>query len=202
MDLSSWEDASLITLIAAHTHGNSAVAPHSSQAIAALYDRYGRLVFSVAYHVTGDDNAAEEITQDVFLRVWNNAVSYDPQIARVNTWLVSITRNRAIDELRRRGARQPSLQLEWLDDLDQTLDQHPSDMQAPVERRLEDEALHNAIAALPIDQRKMVALAFFRGFSHQEIADQLGQPLGTVKSRIRLALQKLRNTLDENNMLE
>lgn len=199
MDLSSWEDASLITLIAARSRDNATFSAHSSQALAALYDRYGRLVFSVAYHVTGDDNAAEEITQDVFLRVWNYAISYDPQIARVSTWLVSITRNRAIDELRRRGTQPASLQLEWLDEIDQTPVQPAFGMAEPVERQIENQALHNAVSALPIDQRKMVTLAFFGGFSHQEIAARLGEPLGTVKSRIRLALQKLRNAVDEKD---
>lgn len=202
MDLSSWEDASLITLIAAHLNDSPTLVQQRSQAIAALYDRYGRLVFTVAYHVTGDDVSAEEITQDVFLRVWNNAASYNPQIARVSTWLVSITRNRAIDELRRRGASQASLQLEWLDDLDHNPAQKHEGVDDSVERKFDNQALREAIADLPIDQRKMVSLAFFRGLSHREIADWLGEPLGTVKSRIRLALLKLRNAVDEKDLLE
>jgi RNA polymerase sigma-70 factor, ECF subfamily len=195
LDFTSLDDASLIELIAARSGNSEAVMQQRSQAVAALYDRFGRLVYTVAYHTVEDPQAAEEITQDVFLRIWNNAGSYHPETARVSTWLVSITRNRAIDELRRRGARPESSQVAWLEEWAENEDQRLEGPEAPVEQALHHQAVRQAVAALPHDQRRILGLAYYHGLSHQQIAEHLGEPLGTVKSRIRLALQKLRKTL-------
>lgn len=182
MDLSSLDDTALIALIAqAH-----------NEALSLLYDRYGRLVFSVALHVVGDSETAEEITQDVFVRVWDGARSYRPELAQVRSWMLSITRHRAIDELRRRGVRPEQYQADWpeADEEDLPSDDRPEDA---VDTRLWQRIVRQAVAALPEDQRRVLGLAFFQGYSHSEIAERLGEPLGTVKSRIRLAMQKLRD---------
>lgn len=168
------------------------VARSNSAALSQLYDRYGRLVFSVAYHMVGDSETAEEITQDVFVRVWDGAATYKADLARVSTWLVGIARHRAIDELRRRGVRAEKDQVPWPEEsqVDLPLLDGP---ESTVEASLQQQTVRHAIATLPEDQQRVLSLAFFKGFSHSEIAERLGEPLGTVKSRIRLAMQKLRD---------
>ena len=190
MELTTLDDAALMLLIA---RSNSA-------ALGQLYDRYGRLVFSVAYHVVGDSETAEEITQDVFVRVWEGAASYRAELAKVSTWLVGITRHRAIDELRRRGVRVEKDQVPWPEESEGSLPvlDGPENR---VEASLQQQAVRRAIAALPQDQQRVLSLAFLKGLSHSEIAESLGEPLGTVKSRIRLAMQKLRDIFTEQGLL-
>jgi RNA polymerase sigma-70 factor (ECF subfamily) len=168
----------------------------NDQALSALYDRYGRLVYSIALNSLGDSSLAEEVTQDVFLRVWQRAVTYDIQQSRVVTWLASIARHRAIDILRQQRVRPESTSLSWADIV-------PND--PPDDQNVEDEAewkarrqrIQQAMAQIPEEQRLALGLSYFRAMSHQEIADQLGIPLGTIKTRIRLGLQKLRQILEE-----
>jgi RNA polymerase sigma-70 factor (ECF subfamily) len=172
-----------------------------------LYDRYGRLVFTVAVHIVGDAQTAEEITQDVFVRVWEGAASYRSDLAKVNSWLISITRHRSIDELRRRGSRPEKDALDWPDDSGMEngdLDGIPvmGDPAQQVEVLIQQRRVRQAVAGLAPDQRRALNLAFFKGLSHQEIAEILGEPLGTVKSRIRLAMNKLRNVLAEAGRLQ
>lgn len=163
-------------------------------ALAALYDRYGRLVYSLAMNILDDPAAAEETTQDVFIQIWDKAGSYDSQQGKVFSWLIRVARNRAIDVLRRRNARPEGHQVIWEDSLPLAKTGDP-----PVENLLEisEQKLHirQAIAHLPQEQREALALAFFYGYTHQEIAAVFGEPLGTVKTRIRLAMQKLRQEL-------
>lgn len=190
MDLTTVDDAALILLIA---RSNSA-------ALSQLYDRYGRLVYSVACQTVGDAEAAEEITQDVFVRVWDGAATYRAELAKVSTWLVGITRHRAIDELRRRGVRPEKQAVPWPEEQEEGL---PA-LEGPentVESRLQQQTVRQAVAALPEDQRRVLGLAFFSGYSHSEIAERLGEPLGTVKSRIRLAMQKLRDIFIEQGLI-
>lgn len=190
MDFSSLDDTALIGLIAgAH-----------SEALSILYDRYGRLVFTIAINVVGDVETAEEITQDVFVRVWEGAGSYRAEMAKVSSWMISIARHRAIDELRRRGTRPEKDSSPWPDEsaLERT-DSLPllDGPEETVENSLRDHGVRQAVASLPAEQRVVLGLAFFKGFSHSQIADMLGEPLGTVKSRIRIAMQKLRDTMAE-----
>ena len=191
MDLSSLDDIALMALIA----------QAQNDALGQLYDRYGRLVFSVALHVIGDSETAEEITQDVFTRVWDGAHTYRPELAQVRSWMISITRHRAIDELRRRGVRPDQHQADWPEfpEDDFPAVEGPEDL---VEARLWQRIVRTAVAALPEDQRRVLGLAFFQGYSHSEIAERLNEPLGTVKSRIRLAMQKLRQTFTEQGLQE
>jgi RNA polymerase sigma-70 factor, ECF subfamily len=170
-----------------------------SDALSALYDRYNRLVFSLALHVVGDRETAEEITQDVFYRVWENASTYRSEQAKLTTWMTSITRNRGIDILRKRQVRPERNALDW-----ETagLDSHPGNSDDPEELTdlaIQQQRVRFAISALPVDQRQILALAYFQGLSHSQIAERLDQPLGTVKTRIRLAMQRLRDLLKDED---
>ena len=165
------------------------------QAFETLFDRYGDLVYAVAYRVIGDAAAAEDAVQDVFLRLWRRPDSYDIDRGRFLTWLLSIARNRAIDERRSRGRRQkheasPAVPPETTGGTDPFDDPVRAAVLAD-----EREAVRRALALLPSEQRQVIELAYFAGLTQQEIATQLQQPLGTVKTRIRLGMQKLRVTL-------
>jgi RNA polymerase sigma-70 factor (ECF subfamily) len=184
MNFDGVDDVTLIRLIAdAHTG-----------AVQELYDRYNRLVFSVALAVLGDRSVAEEATLDVFVRVWQGAKTYRPDRAKVNTWLVAITRHHAIDILRWQNSR-PDVKSLSLDDLSLSNGPAVPDTEQHVESSLQRARVRNAVAQLPPDQRQALVLAYFKGYSHQQISDVLKQPLGTIKTRIRLAMQKLRETL-------
>lgn len=178
------EDSALLNLIA----------QSNRDALAVLYDRYGRLVFSLAVNIVGDQAAAEEITQDVFLSVWEKAHTYRASQARVSTWLSSIARYRAIDILRRRGVRPEQNSISW-DDVGENLLPVDYSTVELAELGMLQKRVRAAISELPAEQREALALAFFGGYSHQEISQALGQPLGTVKTRIRLAMKKLRDRL-------
>jgi RNA polymerase sigma-70 factor, ECF subfamily len=167
------------------------------EAVRVLYRRYGRLVYGLAVQVVGDGPSAEEVAQDVFLKVWEKAGTFSAEKAKVSTWLMRITRNRAIDAARRaaRPDRRPAQV--W----DETVPAAP-DPASPDPARLQlrdecDEDLHAALAALPGEQRRALDLAFFRGLTHAQIAQSLAAPLGTVKTRIRDAMRKLREAIDE-----
>jgi len=162
-----------------------------------LYDRYKRLVFSVAYAIVGDRAIAEEVTLDVFMRVWQRAQTYRPERAKVSTWLVAITRHQAIDIVRWRKSHPEADSLGW-DEI--SLHERPAhhDPREQVELSQERERIHKALAQLPANQREALALAYFRGYSQVQIAEALQEPLGTIKTRIRTALQKLRQMLQED----
>ena len=176
-----------------------------TEALGELYDRYGRLIFTVAVHVVWDAETAEEITQDVFLRAWEGAHTYRPELAKVSSWLISIARHRSIDELRRRSGRPENFRVDWPEDIGQDHMNGMPVLESPeeeVESDLQSRDIRHAIAALPRAQRVVLNLAFFKGYSHSQIAEFLGEPLGTVKSRVRLAMIKLRDVLMEKGMIE
>ncbi len=189
MKYAALDDETLIRQIAAaHT-----------EALGALYDRYARLVFSLAYHTVGNYAAAEEITQDVFTNIWEKAATYRPDQGKVSTWLTSIARHRAIDTLRRQGARPERRSIDWAAAAPTALPRLAGPEDA-VLAHLERQRVRSAVATLPEDQRLVLSLAFFEGKTHSEIAAELGQPLGTVKTRIRLAMQKLRQLLQDETV--
>jgi RNA polymerase sigma-70 factor (ECF subfamily) len=197
MDFSVLSDMELLAIIAGRQVTLSSDSLLSG-AINSLYDRYGRLIYSVAIHTVGDAQTAEEITQDVFVRVWENAHTYQPEVAKVSAWLVSITRHRAIDELRRRKVRPEKN----LDDWPEEGEVNGVEMMTPLdgpeklfETTAQQQSLRQILAALPPDQRQILRLAYFKGLSHSQIAELLGEPLGTVKSRVRLGMQKLREMI-------
>lgn len=176
------------------THLVRQITDGQEPALEALYDRYYRLVFSVAFAVVGDRSTAEEVTLDVFVHVWRGAKTYDPARAKVSTWLVAIARHHAIDVLRWHGSRVDSKTV-FLDEMLLQEDTDSRDPEEQAELSMGRKQIQGALAELPADQRQALFLAFFKGYSHQQIAELLVQPLGTVKTRIRLAMQKLRKTL-------
>jgi RNA polymerase sigma-70 factor (ECF subfamily) len=190
LDYTTLDDAALIRLLAYNR----------SEALGELYNRYARLVFSVALNAIGDSTIAEEITQDVFTRAWEKARTYDVEISKVSTWLISITRNRAIDEIRRERIRPERYSISWSDVQDDPIDENTGPEEKS-EIRWQRSVIRAAVASLPHDQQQALALAYFKGYSHSEIAKTLGEPLGTVKTRIRLAMQKLREVLADQEPL-
>jgi len=174
----------------------SQVAQAHSAALSELYDRYGRMVFSLAFRITGSNETAEEVTQDVFVQVWRFAERYDPQQGKLTTWLSSVTRNRAIDILRQQNVR-PEGHADSMDDDLFSLKDPASDVavEPSVELRLQQQQVRRALEQLPEEQRQALALAYFMGMTQQEIAEKLNMPLGTVKTRIRLGMIKLKDLL-------
>jgi RNA polymerase sigma-70 factor (ECF subfamily) len=159
-----------------------------------LYDRYSRLVFGLALHLVGDAAGAEDVTQDVFLQVWRRVATYVPERGSVSTWLSRIARNRAIDVLRQKGVRPEGHSVGWGDNFDEEL-VAPGNVEASAELTLLRQGVRTALMRLPDAQRRVVVLAYFGGYSHAQIAALLNQPLGTVKTRIRLAMERLRRLL-------
>jgi RNA polymerase sigma-70 factor, ECF subfamily len=163
-----------------------------ADALDALYSRYGRLAFALAYRVVGSPEAAEDVVQEAFLSVWRNAASYQQVRGQVRGWLLTVVRNRAIDSLRALQSRPKAGGT--LDDLG-WLAADDSDPADDALRRVEAATIREALTALPPEQRQTVELAFFSGLSYPEVAEKMGAPLGTVKSRMRLALERLRGLL-------
>ncbi len=166
------------------------------EAVRLLYGRYGRLVYGCALQVVSDAAAAEEVCQDVFLRVWERSGTYQADKGKVVTWLARIARNRAIDVLRARRSRGIVAEAP----VDDSISASPGSGSDPGERlwqSLREERVREAVASLPPEQRRALTLAFFHGLTHRQIAEALGEPLGTVKTRIRDAMLKLRARLGE-----
>lgn len=184
VNYSTLDDATLIILIA-HAH---------SEALSELYDRYNRLVFSLALNLVNDYATAEEITLDVFARIWEKAKTYRAEQAKVSTWLTSITRYRSIDILRQRNSRPEQYSISWAEVSARPL-LDPNDPEEVTELSMRQERIRVAIGQLSEDQKQVLGLAYFKGYTHRQIAEALGQPLGTVKTRIRSAMQKLRQIL-------
>ena len=172
-----------------------AAARRDPAALMALYDRYGRLAFGLAYRVLGDAGIAEEAVQDAFMLVWRRADTFDPgRGSGVRAWLLTIVHHKAID-LRRRHARATTM--DDIADVAADAALTASDAWSAVGERLERDRVRAAVAALPPEQRRAIELAYFDGLTHREIAERLGAPLGTVKGRMRLGLRKLAESLAE-----
>ena len=171
------------------------IARRDRDALEALYARYGRRVFALAARMLNDREASEEVTQDVFLSVWRRVASYKPGRGKFTTWLFSIAHNRTIDELRRR-MRNRSRQTSNIDDHLNIAEDRPLPADQVVAES-EYQMVRNALKALPAEQRQVVEMSYFGGFTQVEIATKTEQPLGTVKTRMRLALKKLREALRE-----
>jgi RNA polymerase sigma-70 factor (ECF subfamily) len=190
-EYATYEDETLIHLIA----------QAQEAALTQLYDRYNRLVFSLALAIVNDRATAEEITLDVFMRVWQKAGTYRADQSKVSTWLTHIARHHAIDILRRRAVRLDQYAVQW-DDAISHADASGQGPQESAELSLRRERVQAALAALPAEQKQALSLAYFGGYTHQQIADILRQPLGTIKTRIRLAMQKLREHLSDEQSID
>ncbi len=169
----------------------AAIAAGDSQALEVLYDRYAPVVYRLALRMLKSPETAEDLVQEVFWRVWRRSGSFERERGRVAQWLFGIAHNLCIDELRRLRSR-PTPVYEDVDHpiIQQLVDEQmdvPAAAWATEQRRVISEALHE----LPQAQRQAIELAYFSGMSHQEIATKLGRPLGTIKTRVRLGLQKL-----------
>jgi RNA polymerase sigma-70 factor (ECF subfamily) len=186
VDYKEFDDQSLIRLIARS----------QESALSELYDRYSRLVYSLALNAVGDPATAEEITQDVFIRIWDHAGTYQAEKSKVLTWIASITRYRSIDIIRRRKIRPESQSVSWEIE-PSAIEMNPINVEETVEISQKRRQVRQAISMLPEEQRQALAYAYFQGYTHREIAEVLGEPLGTVKTRIRLAMQKLRQLLEQ-----
>ena len=167
------------------------VAHGDQQALLTLHQRYVNLVYSMAWRVLQDVGLAEEVTQDIFLKLWHKGNKYDSARGRFSSWLLSITRFAAIDRLRREGRRPQPAELATGDEDEAAVLERllPTD-HAAWER---GQHLRLLLAQLPPDQRQIIELAYFGGMTHSELAEYLGLPLGTVKGRLRLGLEKLRS---------
>lgn len=170
-------------------------------AFEALYDRYGDLVYSVSLRVVGDAYIAEDVTQDVFLRVWRKPEQFDLTRGKFVTWLLSVARNRSIDHQRSAARRLRHETLPSAEEEDDILPTGDERDDPAVAALLADDraAVRRALEVLPPEQKLAITLAYFGGLTQQEVATRLGQPLGTVKTRIRLGMQKMRGALQERH---
>jgi RNA polymerase sigma-70 factor (ECF subfamily) len=166
------------------------------EAFAVFYDRHGGVAYSLAYRIVGDPGAAEDVTQEAFISVWRSGARFDRARGSVRSWMLSIVRNRAIDSLRAgAGSKAPKLTF----DDDAVLEQRPADELTEEEAMRHETAdeVRGALGQLPGDQSKVIELAYYGGFSQSEIAEMLGVPLGTVKGRMRLGMEKIRGEIAE-----
>ena len=156
------------------------------QAMSELYDRYGKVVYAVALRVLQDAAAAEDVLQDVFLQLWRKPDAFDASRGSLAAWLAVIARHRAIDRVRK---RRPET------DIEECVIASGPDLRDETERTLVMEKVRGVLAEMNPDQRTALELAFFQGLTHTEIAEKTGEPLGTIKTRIRTGLQQLRARL-------
>ena len=157
-----------------------------------LYDRHGGASFSLAYRMVGKQAAAEDVVQEAFLSIWRSRLRYDKTRGSVRTWVLGIVHNRAVDGLRRSTVHDRGRET-----LDVVEERHEARERTDVEvaRREEARSVRGALNTLPDEQRKTIELAYFGGYTHSEIAELVKEPLGTVKGRMRLGLEKMRREL-------
>lgn len=160
-----------------------------------LYDRHGGAAYSLAHRIVGDPQAAEDVTQEAFLSIWRSGARFDAARGSVRSWTLGVVRNRSIDALRRQSGKAPQLG----SDDDAVLDVQPAAELTDAEaiRRETASRVRGAMRDLPEEQSQVIGLAYFAGFTHAEIAQLLSMPLGTVKGRMRLGLEKIRLALAE-----
>ncbi|WP_454064811.1 sigma-70 family RNA polymerase sigma factor [Candidatus Nitrospira salsa] len=179
------QDQQLVDLIANVAQGNE-------QALGCLYDQTSSHVYGLAFRILNDPMLAEEVTMDVYMQVWRQAYEFDQKRGKPIVWLTVLVRSRAIDRLRSNQKERTSKQsLDTIEDAPATK-ANPEESTAYSEQR---RVLQQALASLTSDQRKAIEMAYFGGLTHREIAAQIGEPLGTVKTRVRLGMVKLRNIL-------
>ena len=182
-DLRALADEDLIALVGAA----------DAAAFEVLYDRHARPAFSLAYRMMGTRGAAEDVMQEAMLAVWRSGGRYRPSRGSVRTWILAIVHNRGIDALRRANVRERRV---VADDgvADRVAD--PGSTEAEIVRRDEARGVRSALRTLPPDQERVIELAYFGGFTHTEISELIGVPLGTVKGRMRLGLEKMQLSLE------
>ena len=167
-----------------------------AQAFAALYDRHSRAAYSLAYRMMGEKQAAEDLAQDAFLKVWRSAAGYRAERGSVRTWILSIVHNRGIDQLRSLASRRRTQEKVEAE----APRSQPSEAFAESWRNSQRDQVRAAMSTLPPEQVKILELAYFSGYTHVEIARLLDLPLGTVKGRMRLGLKKIRDFFKAQEM--
>jgi RNA polymerase sigma-70 factor, ECF subfamily len=178
-----------------------ALAAADVDALALLYDRYGAIAYSVAVRVLGDPGLAEDIVQESFLKLWNNASSFDANRGSLRSWLLTSVRNRAIDQLRGRGGHERrEIDLAGVETIPAAGE--GADPWREVSVAMERDAVGEALSRLPVEQRQAVELAFYGGYTQREIAEISKVPISTVKGRMRLALEKLHSYLEGKGLLD
>ena len=165
----------------------SAIRSGNQDAMAQLYDRYSAVVYSVALRVLGDTGAAEDILQEIFMQLWRNPGSFDAGRGNLAPWLAVIARNRAVDLLRKRRPQT---------EISETIVSVESDLAAETDRGRITEKVRGVLKEMPAPQRKALEMAYFEGYSHSEISEKTGEPLGTIKTRIRSGLILLRKAVE------
>ena len=170
------------------------IARGDARAFEAVYDRHAKAAYSLAYRVTGNRASADDVVQEAFLSLWRQVERFRPERGSLRTWLLAVVHNRAIDQVRRSlvhdRRRAPG------DDLEERREA-PERTDEEAIRRHEARSVRAALEGLPGDQVKVLELAYFGGFTHTQIAEMLDMPLGTVKGRMRLGLEKMRDGLEE-----
>ncbi len=161
------------------------------EAVAVLYDRYGGIAYGLAFRITNDGTLAEDVVQEAFLSVWRQAARFDPDRGYVRSWLLTIVHHKAVDCVRRRAGRAERGLPDGPDEFIATRGR-PEEI---AEWSMEAAAVREAVQRIPDDQRRTVEMAYFEGITHVEIAERMGVPLGTVKSRLRIGLEKMRDYL-------
>jgi RNA polymerase sigma factor (sigma-70 family) len=169
------------------------------EALRTLYQRYGTLAYGLAVRILGDPGRAEDVVQESFMRVWTHAGSFDPSRGSLRSWLLTTVRHRSIDYLRGRAARERR-ELELSAEVPSS--GQGADPWREVSESLEREAIRQALASLPPEQRQVVELAYFGGYTQREIAEIVSVSLGTVKGRTRLALEKLSSFLQGRGLVD
>jgi RNA polymerase sigma-70 factor (ECF subfamily) len=173
----------------------SLVEAADADAFATLYDRHSRAAFSLAYRMMGERQASEDLAQDAFLKVWRAAGSYRAERGSVRTWILSIVHNRGIDQLRSHASRRRTQ-----DKIEASAPRsQPGEAFAESWRNSQGDQVREALNTLPPEQLKFLELAYFSGYTHVEISDLLRLPLGTVKGRMRLGLQKIKNYFESRD---
>jgi RNA polymerase sigma-70 factor, ECF subfamily len=175
------------------------VARGNSAALAILYDRYASIVLGISVKVVGDQGLAEDVLQETFWRVWQSAATYQSQLGSFTGWLFRIARNLAIDAYRRRNVRPQAIS--GVTGSDPILDEIPDpniDVVEQAQSILKNRQIRKALASLPTVQRQVIEMAYFYGMTRQEIAEATGEALGTIHTRARLALQKLRGEFERD----
>jgi RNA polymerase sigma-70 factor, ECF subfamily len=173
----------------------SLVEAADAEAFSTLYDRHSRAAFSLAYRMMGERQAAEDLTQDAFLKVWRGASSFRAERGSVRTWILSIVHNRGIDQI-----RSQAIQRRTQDKIEASASRsQPSEAFAETWRNSQRDQVREALNTLPPEQLKVLELAYFSGYTHVEISDLLRLPLGTVKGRMRLGLKKIRDYFESRD---
>jgi RNA polymerase sigma-70 factor, ECF subfamily len=172
----------------------TALAQRDLSALEELYDRYSKVAYSLAYRIVGDRGGAEDVVQDAFLSIWRQAGTYKRERAAPRTWLMSIVHHRSIDRLRSGASSSNTIPYDELPESSEETGK-PSIWQQAW-NNVRGDIVRRALERLPVEQKKSIELAYFSGYTQAEIAELMGVPLGTVKGRMRIGLQKLRSMLD------